>query len=86
MKYSICCVRDSSADVFGVPMFLGSRGQAIRSFSDEVQRVADNNIMNRHPSDFELFFIGEFDDAQASFDLLPEPKSLIRGIDCVKAK
>lgn len=84
MKYVITVVRDAAANVYGQPMFLGSKGQAIRAFSDEVQRDAADNMLFKHPNDFELFYVGEYDDATASFDC-PEPLvSLIRGADCRK--
>lgn len=83
MRYTVCVVRDSAADVYGIPMFLGSVGQAIRSFSDEVQREAADNMLYKHPEDFELYKIGEYDDAAAEFVLEP-PRSLIRATDCVK--
>lgn len=79
MKLLICSVRDSKADVFGVPFFMASRGHAIRSFSDEVNREAADNIYYRHPDDFELFELGEFDDGQADFVVLPKPVSLAHG-------
>lgn len=84
MKYVMTVIRDSAAVVYGVPMFMASKGQAIRSFSDEVQRVDPANMLNKHPSDFELFYVGLYDDATCSFDCLDLPLSLIRGSDCVK--
>lgn len=79
MKFLIVCVRDSKADVYGVPFFMASKGHAIRSFSDEVNREAADNIYYRHPEDFELFELGAFDDAQADFEILPKPVSLCHG-------
>lgn len=58
----IVAVRDSAAGGFGRPVFSASTGVAARSFSDEVNRVADDNQMNKHPGDFELWKIGEYDD------------------------
>lgn len=83
MKFVVCCVRDSAADVYGVPMFMGSKGQAIRSFSDEVQREAPDNMLSRHPEDFELYEIGSYDDAAAMFESVV-PRLMIRGVDCRK--
>lgn len=80
MKLLICSVRDSKADVFGVPFFMASRGHAIRSFSDEVNREAQDNIYYKHPEDFELFELGEFDDGLADFHILPKPVSLVNAM------
>lgn len=85
MEYCVCVVRDSAANVYGVPMFMGSRGQAIRSFSDEVQRADANNMLYKHPEDFELFYVGRYFDSDARFDMVTQPVSLIRGADCIKS-
>ena len=54
MKQVICAVRDSAADVFGRPYFVPTAGVAIRSFTDEVNRQADENQFYKHPKDFAL--------------------------------
>ena len=80
MRYYVCAMRDSASDAFGVPMFMASLGQATRSFADEVNRSAENNMLNKHPEDFELFHIGYYDDQTATFEAV-ERRSLIRGAD-----
>lgn len=86
MKYVICAVRDSALDAYGVPMFLVSKGQAIRGFSDQVNNPEPNNNLNKHPEDYELFFLGTFDDAQCDFETVLKPESLIRATDCKTPK
>lgn len=58
----IVSVKDRCANAFGRPFFVPSVGLAIRSFSDEVNRSADDNQMNRHPEDFDLYELGTYDD------------------------
>lgn len=81
MKYVICVVRDSAADAYGVPMFVSAIGTAIRSFAGEVNRESPDNLLFKNSDDFELFHLGYYDDDGPSFDLLPAPKSLLRGSD-----
>lgn len=81
MLQVVVSVRDSAAGVFGRPVFVVARGQAIRSFQDEVQRVDQSNDMNKHPEDFELFELARFDDNSGKFEVLPDPVLLIRGKD-----
>lgn len=69
MKYLVLAVRDRSAECFGQPIFAVSRGGAIRSFGDEVNRASDNNMYNKHPEDFDLFELGTFDDSTGMFDV-----------------
>jgi len=52
-------------------MFLVSEGQAIRSFSDEVNRPSDStgqNQLNAHSDDFDLYYCGEWDSESGVFD------------------
>jgi len=58
----IVCVKDTAARVFGTPFFVQAAAQAIRSLRDEVNSKDSQSDVNRHPSDFELYEIGVFND------------------------
>jgi len=71
MKHSVIAVKDLAAQTFGQPFFAKHPNEAIRSFSDEVNRqpVADPNTgltainnLYSHSHDFELYELGFFDD------------------------
>lgn len=81
MRYFVACVRDEAAGVFGRPFFAASRGTAIRSFGDEVKSKAEGNQLSLHPEDFRLFELGTYDDAGATFDLLPVPVLIFSAVD-----
>lgn len=78
MKQVIVAVRDSKADAFGRPFFVGSAGIAIRSFDDEVNRADSDNQMHNHPGDFALYELGTYDDADALIVCHAQPKLLIQ--------
>ncbi|WNK14693.1 MAG: nonstructural protein [Microvirus sp.] len=80
MKMRIFAVRDSATQSFGTPMFLMSNGQAVRSFTDEVNRKAEENQLYNHPEDFELYVFGQFDSSDGSFDCAV-PECVCRGKD-----
>jgi len=71
MKLVIFCIRDRATDQYGNPMFLVNSGQAIRSFSDEINREAADNMLNKHPDDFDLYSLGSFDTSTGLFDTAP---------------
>jgi len=79
MMYFIVSVRDRAANAFGRPIFCLSLGQAIRSFSDEVNRAGEGNDMFRHPDDFDLYHLGMFEDMNGAMESLSEPKMLAIG-------
>lgn len=68
MRYKILTVRDRAIDTYAQPFFTSSIGGAIRSFADEINRANENNQLNKHPEDFDLFALGEFDDQTGEFD------------------
>ena len=79
MIHIICSVKDRAADAFGRPLFVPSVGMAIRSFSDEVNRQADDNQMFHHTEDFDLFELGSYDDNTGIIECHPQPKLLTLG-------
>lgn len=72
---------DSAASAFGRPAFVSSKGAAVRSFADEVNRVSPDNVMNNHPADFSLYYVGSFSDATAEWSLPMKAELLARGLD-----
>lgn len=81
MKYFVCSIRDSALDAYGVPMFMVSRGQAIRAFTDECNRA--ESAIAKHPECYELFYLGTWDDGVSDFDCGNTPQSIIRALDCI---
>lgn len=70
MRYKVCSIRDRAADVYSQPMFFNSLGSAVRAFGDEVKRPADNNNLNKHPEDFDLYHLADFDDETGEFEVI----------------
>lgn len=68
MKLYALSVRDRAADVFGSPFFSPSVGLAVRQFGDQVANPEPNNMLNKHPEDFDLYQVGLFDDQTGGFE------------------
>lgn len=83
MKLLIVSVRDSAADLFGRPYFVGTQGIALRSFTDEVNRESEDNQLNRHAKDFALYELGEYDDNTGQITTHDQPKLLINADQCL---
>lgn len=66
MRYVMASIFDRAVGAYMRPMFLRSEGEAIRVFTDEVNRVAADNPMRAHPEHFSLFFIGHYFDDNGS--------------------
>ena len=79
MKLKVCSVRDSALDAFSRPFFVPTNAMAIRGFRDQANQP-ETEIF-KHPMDYELFELGEFDEETGKFENLPAPRSLGRGVD-----
>lgn len=86
MKYVMVSVFDVALGSFGRPLFVQSIGAAVRSFGDEINRVAPDNEMSRHPEDYSVYELGEFHDEEGKFVILDIPRLVCRGSDMTKAK
>jgi len=80
MILSIFCVKDRATNVFGQPMFMLSSGQATRSFSDEINNAQADNQLYKHPDDFDLYELGQFDNEAGDFEVFA-PRLVCRGKD-----
>lgn len=83
MIYVIMVIRDSKADVFGRPYFVGSVGVGVRSFADEVNRVSEDNVLYQHCDDFSLWTIGKYDDSDGRIEV-EVPRMVILGSEVRK--
>lgn len=78
MLKQMCAVFDHASGLFGSPFFVAAVGQAIRSFTDEVNRAAPDNALHAHPEDFDLHCLGQWDD-QTGDCFQPDRRVLVRG-------
>lgn len=74
MIHKIFSVYDSKAEAFNYPFSSQSRGSAIRSFCDAAS--GKDEALTKHPEDFTLFELGEYDYSNGSFNLHPTPISV----------
>lgn len=63
MIVKMFAVYDSKAEAYFPPFYSQNNASAIRDFTDKVN--TPNHIWNRHPEDYSLFAVGEFDDQTA---------------------
>jgi len=74
MKLKAFSVYDSKVKAYMKPFFTTAAGHAIRSFEQAVNDPQTE--LCRHPADFTLFEIGEYDEDSAKFDNHNTPISL----------
>jgi hypothetical protein len=69
MRYCVFAVRDYAVETLGPPVTVVSVGQAVRGFTDEVNRADDGNMMFGHPDDFALVYLADFDNESGAFSV-----------------
>lgn len=75
MKNEIYSIYDEKAQVFGTPFFQMNEGTAVRAFND---LAADpQSSVYRHPQDYKLYRLGEFEDRDGVIVPLSTPEFII---------
>lgn len=74
MKLKVFSIYDSKAGFYMEPFYSSSKLAALRSFSDLANK--SDSFIAKHPEDYTLFELGEFDCDTGRFDLLPTNVSL----------
>lgn len=85
MKLLMFVLKDRAADVFGQPMFSTSKGGQVRALGNEINRAAPDNQLYMHPEDFDLYYVGQYDDSGAVFESCV-PELVVLGRDLVAKK
>lgn len=67
MILKIFSIFDAKTNVFSRPFYSLTTGEATRTFTDAVSDP--QSMMNRHPEDYFLYEIGQYDDATASIEM-----------------
>nr|QJB19931.1 MAG: nonstructural protein [Microvirus sp.] len=58
----IYAVKDLAVQAYGDPFSVRAKGEAIRSFMDEANRTDGNSAIAKHPEDYELYHIANYDE------------------------
>jgi hypothetical protein len=84
MVLKIYSIRDTKGEVFHAPYFKTTHGEAERSFRQAAND--DKTTISQFPEDFDLYYLGEYDDNTGKFKNLDTPQHVIKAIHCVKTK
>ena len=82
-KLKVVSVYDSAMEAYMRPFYTPTEAMAIRSFSDEVNRKDENNPLSKHPTDYALHCLGEFDEDTGEFSK-EGARPLARATDVIK--
>ena len=72
-------IYDHKAKAYQLPFYLRQSGEALREFSDLVNDEKSRVI--KHPEDYTLFLLGEFDETTGEFQLEKTPSPLGKALE-----
>jgi len=81
-KVKMFSVRDMKLNTWSSPWFFLHAGQAERTLYELVN--GGESMLSKHPKDFELYMIGEFDDTTAELSSIP-PVHIMTALSALKA-
>lgn len=83
MELYVVSVYDLALGAFGRPVFVRSKGEALRSFQYEVNKAQSTegaSAVADHPQDFQLFYLGMFNDDDGRFTMPKVPEKLVDAV------
>lgn len=84
MIYETFAILDTAIGAFNTPIFVRSRGEAIRSFQDACND--EKSQFYRHSRDYILYCLGTYDDSTGTFGQLREPERILSAADALVVK
>lgn len=82
MKYQVVSIFDRAAEVFNAPAFFTAIGVAVRNFADQCNE--SNSMPNKHPDDYVMYHLGNYDDETGQFENFEKPIKLGSAKDYVQ--
>lgn len=71
-------VRDAKAEVFHTPFYKKTHGEAERDFTTLVRD--DKSQLRQFPEDYDLYYLGEYDDQTGKFEGLDTPQHIVKAV------
>ena len=81
MIKKIFSIRDQKGEIFHPPFYKTTHGEAERDFQTTVND--EKSMLNKYPEDFDLYYLGEYDDQTGTFDSLDTPQHLLKAVSTI---
>lgn len=81
MELKAFSVRDQKGEVFNTPFFKKTHGEAERDFTTLCKD--QNSMVSKFPDDFDLYFLGSYDDQTGVFKPLPTPQHIVKAVQVI---
>lgn len=79
MKLKMFSIRDQKAECFNTPFFQKTHGEAERNFLTLARD--EKSSISKYPEDFDLYYLGEYDDNLGTTKSLDTPQHVAKAIN-----
>lgn len=84
MVLKMFTIRDQKSELFHKPFFKTTHGEAERDFTQACNDP--QSTIHKFPEDFDLYYLGTYDDNAGSFKPVKTPEHVTKAINCVKTQ
>lgn len=81
MELKVYSIRDSKTEIFNTPFFKKTHGEAERDFRTAVND--EKTSLNKYPEDYDLYYLGTYDDNDGKLQALDTPQHVIKAVQCL---
>lgn len=78
MQFRMYSIRDAKAEIFNPPFYKGTHGEAERDFRTLISD--DKSMVAKYPEDYDLYFVGFYDDQTGKVEPLETPQHIIKAV------
>lgn len=78
MKMKVFAIRDGKAEIYFPPFFQKTHGEAERSLRELMRD--ESSMVAKYPEDYDLYFLGEYDDQSGKMSLQDTPQHVLKAI------
>lgn len=82
MLTKLYSIRDQKAEIFNVPFMKKTHGEAERDFKSLCNDP--QSTVSKYPEDFDLYYIGDYDDNTGKIMPLDTPQHVVKAIQMVE--
>lgn len=82
MLYKAYAIHDAKAEVFNPPFYKHTHGEAERDFTSLARD--GKSTVNQYPEDFDLYYVGGYDDNRGIFLPLDTPQHIVKAISVIE--
>lgn len=78
MELKAFSIRDAKGEVFHPPFYKHTHGEAERDFHQTTKD--EKSMVNKYPEDYDLYFLGTYDDQTGLFKSLDTPQHIVKAV------